>query len=222
MHMMFMKNNQKYSAILWDFNGTLFDDVDAGIESVNVLLAARGLPIVPDREYYRSVFGFPVIDYYRRLGFDFEKESFADVAVEWVREYDRASASSGLCRGAEELLGYFRAASIPQYVISATEKTMLDRQLSELKISGYFADTYGLGDIHAGSKAAIAEKWRRAHKDDTALFIGDTTHDADVASLIGADCVLCAAGHQSRETLEACRGCTVVDSLEELLEAKNK
>lgn len=210
-----MKELEKYTAILWDFNGTLFDDVDAGIASVNVLLAARGLRRIPDREYYRSVFGFPVTDYYERLGFDFKKESFADVAVEWIAEYDRFSAASGLCRGAEELLRFFERAGIPQYVISATEKTMLDRQLDGLGISGYFAATYGLGNIHAGSKAAIAEGWRDRHPHDTALFIGDTTHDADVASLIRADCVLCAAGHQSRKTLEAC-GCDVIDSLPEL------
>lgn len=216
-----MKELEKYTAILWDFNGTLFDDVDAGIESVNVLLAARGLPQIPDREYYRSVFGFPVIDYYERLGFDFTKESFADVAVEWMKEYDRFSADSGLCRGAEELLRFFKEAGIPQYVISATEKTMLDRQLRELGISGYFAATYGLGDIHAGSKAAIAEGWRLEHPNDRALFIGDTTHDADVASLIGVDCVLCAAWHQSRKTLEACPG-EVIGSLEDIIGKQNR
>lgn len=217
-----MKKLSNYSAILWDFNGTLFDDVDAGIASVNTLLAARGLPTIPDREYYREVFGFPVIGYYEKLGFDFKKESFDNVAVEWINEYNRNSASSGLCAGASELLEYFKRAGIRQYVISATEKTMLERQLGDIGISEYFDDVYGLGNIHAGSKALIAGAWRDLHRNDTALFIGDTTHDADVAEHIGADCVLCAAGHQSRAILETCNCCGVIDRLEDIFAIPQK
>ena len=69
----------KYTHIIWDFNGTIFADMDAGIVSVNKMLEERGLPIIPNIEYYRDIFDFPIIDYYRGLGFDFEKESYEDV-----------------------------------------------------------------------------------------------------------------------------------------------
>ena len=47
------------------------------------------------------------------------------------------------------------------------------------------------------------------------LLVGDTLHDAEVAQVLGTDCILIADGHQSKERL-AQSGLPVVDSLEEL------
>ena len=62
----------KYTHIIWDFNGTILNDVQACIESVNVLLKARGLAELASVEDYRAIQEFPVINYYVKLGFDFE------------------------------------------------------------------------------------------------------------------------------------------------------
>ena len=51
-----------YTYCIWDFNGTLFDDIDAGIKAVNTLLAERGLPTLDSKEKYHQVFDFPIID----------------------------------------------------------------------------------------------------------------------------------------------------------------
>lgn len=45
--------------------------------------------------------------------------------------------------------------------------------------------------------------------------VGDMTHDYDMARALGADCILVAAGHQSRPVLERC-GVPVLESLWEL------
>ena len=75
----------KYTHIIWDFNGTVLDDVEAGIRSVNDMLAARGLPVITSVAQYRELFSFPVIDYYRRLGLDVEKEDYYTIlAPLWV------------------------------------------------------------------------------------------------------------------------------------------
>ena len=89
-----MQYEQRYTHIIWDFNGTILDDVQLGIRCVNTMLSKRGLPVLPDVEAYRQVFGFPIEAYYRRLGFDFEKEDYHTVlAPEWVR-----SRGGGLAR----------------------------------------------------------------------------------------------------------------------------
>ena len=54
---------KKYTHIIWDFNGTIYDDVDACIKSANRLLGAHDLPLVTSVEQYRSLFGFPIQDY---------------------------------------------------------------------------------------------------------------------------------------------------------------
>ena len=49
-----------YSHVLWDFNGTLLDDVGIGMEAINALLAPRGLPTLKTRAEYHRHFQFPI------------------------------------------------------------------------------------------------------------------------------------------------------------------
>ena len=57
--------------VLWDWNGTLLDDVELCENALNRLLQRYGYPQRYDHEQYRAIFGFPVEDYYVRAGFDF-------------------------------------------------------------------------------------------------------------------------------------------------------
>lgn len=206
-----------YNRIVWDFNGTLLCDMQAGIDSVNEMLSERGLETIPGVDEYREIFDFPIYDYYKRLGFDFEKEDYYTVlAPAWVELYLEKSKSSPLCDGVPEVLKYIKERKIPQTVLSATEINMLNRQIAELGIGEYFDELFGLDNIHAGSKLRLAEQWRELHEGEKVLMIGDTTHDAEVARAIGADCVLYSGGHMSGKRLEACR-VPVVDDLREII-----
>lgn len=207
----------KYTHIIWDFNGTLFDDIDAGIDSVNHMLSERGLKIIETKDEYRNVFKFPIIEYYKDIGFDFDKESFEELAPIWVELYHAYSAESKLQVGTLTALEYFDNKKVSQILLSATEINMLKGQISALGIDKYFEDVMGLDNIHASSKKALAEEWRRLNPDARPLFIGDTEHDAAVAAAANAECILVCNGHQSREKLEKC-GCTVCDDLYKVLE----
>ena len=57
----------KHKQIIWDFNGTLLDDVRETLDATNALLARYGKPMLADADAYRRVFGFPVIDYYEKI-----------------------------------------------------------------------------------------------------------------------------------------------------------
>ena len=72
--------------VIWDWNGTLLDDLDLSLNSVNILLEERNLPLLTE-EKYKSIFTFPVIEYYKAAGFDFDKEPFEVPAKQYVRIY---------------------------------------------------------------------------------------------------------------------------------------
>ena len=206
----------KYTHIVWDFNGTLLDDIQAGIDAVNVMLENRALDKIPDVQTYRELFCFPIIEYYAKLGFDFEKEDYYKVlAPEWVALYLENYRYSQLTPGAKQTLERLAALGCVQHLLSATELEMLKGQLQELGLSDYFDEVWGLDNIHAGGKKDRALAWRAAHPDAVALFVGDSLHDFEVAQAAGADCVLYCGGHQSREQLSVC-GCPVIDRLDEL------
>ena len=206
----------KYTDIIWDFNGTILDDVEAGILSVNKLLSNRRLPIIPDKEYYRNVFRFPIIEYYRALGFDFDAEPYEVLAPLWVEEYLKNSKNSPIREGFKTAFDTFKSLGLRQHILSATELTMLRSQLRELSIAEDFDGIYGLDNIHAHSKTDLAKVWRAENQDTKVLFIGDTEHDFATAKAIGADCALVCGGHHSKDKLLSCEGAVVYDSLDDL------
>ncbi len=210
-----MKANYDY--LIWDFNGTILDDVDACITSANRLLVSHGLPTIASRKDYQAVFGFPIIDYYRRLGFDFDKLPYSELAVEWVNYYLESSRTCSLCPDVREVLSSVQARGISQWILSATETQMLTGQLRDLGILPYFDGVLGLDNINAYSKQEIGIAWRREHPKARVLMIGDTDHDAGVARAMGIDYVLVTTGHQNRETLEKFHPLFVAENAREIL-----
>ena len=205
----------KYTHILWDFNGTLINDVAAGIRSVNIMLEKRNMPTVDDMDYYYSVFRFPIKDYYASLGFDYSKEPYEELAVEWVNNYKEVVKTAQLQKGVREALEYFSGLGLKQNVFSMSELNMLCGQLGSLGILDFFDEIWGLDNIHAASKLDLAKSWREAHPDAHPLLIGDTTHDFEASVPLEADCILVAGGHQSEKALRD-SGAKVVKSAYEL------
>ena len=70
------------SHVIWDWNGTLLADIDHAVDVVNQLLTEQGLATT-NVEHYKKIFGFPVIDYYQRLGLSLAA-SFCGKPV-WLR-----------------------------------------------------------------------------------------------------------------------------------------
>lgn len=210
-------NQKQYTHVIWDFNGTILNDVRLGISCTNRMLEERGLPVIPDEDTYRGIFGFPIDDYYSRLGFDFEKEDYDTVlAPQWVAMYLAGEPTCPMNDGVESTIAAVAALGVPQVLLSATKEEQLRAQLARLGITDSFSEILGLDNIHARSKRHVAEAWMARNPEAHPLFIGDTEHDADVARSVGADCVLFTGGHQSAVRLAAC-GFPLIESIDGLL-----
>ena len=195
----------KYTHVIWDFNGTVLRDMEVGIRATNEMLEKRALKRLEGLEEYRAVFGFPVEDYYRRIGLDPEREDFKTVlAPEWVALYNKYSKDAPLYGGVAPLCEFLRENGARQSILSASERAMMCDQLKERGALGWFDEIWGMDSIHAYGKMALADAWREAHEGERALLLGDTVHDFDVAQRIGADCILIADGHHSFARLSAC------------------
>lgn len=197
-------NNVNYSHIIWDWNGTLFNDLSVCIEVENSILREYGLKEISGIEEYHRVFCFPVIEYYKKLGFDFTRVSYEEVANEYVRRYDAACKSCGLQEDAILVLEELKGLRINQYILSASSKESLANQMEKFDIHRYFVAIMGIDDNLAGSKVEIAEKFIHSHKlnPEDILMVGDTVHDYEVSKALACDCVLIPNGHHSRFALE--------------------
>ena len=189
--------------ILWDWNGTLLDDVDLCVDALNRLLAGFGYPQRYDHERYRAIFGFPIEEYYVRAGFDFTKHSFAELAEKYMEDYVPASAACPLADGAIDALEAFKAAGLRQVILSASNLDTLRRQTDERGVTGYFDRLLGLGDIYAKSKVEVGLAYLKENGFDPAraVMIGDSVHDYEVAQALGVRCVLQSGGHPHRNQI---------------------
>lgn len=187
-------------AVIWDFNGTIMDDVELAAGAISRLLARRGLPTI-DPAAHRRVFRFPVSDYYRSLGVDLDTEHQADVSDEFHEAYLAGVPDCRLNAGVRELLDHFQQTGADQYVLSAAEEAMVISWAEGLGVSDYFRAIYGLKDRLAATKKGRARDLVRDFALDTGstLFIGDTDHDVAVARQLGCHPVLVLQGHQDRD-----------------------
>jgi phosphoglycolate phosphatase len=192
----------KTSTIIWDWNGTLLDDAEICRKAINKMLAARNLPTLTI-EKYRSVFTFPVIEYYRLVGFDFTKEEWESVAMEFINLYLSALPECSLTPFAIDTLELFKQKGYRQAIISAMQHDALLKSVSELGIYDYFDFIGGIGDHYGGGKVDNARNYfsTAGLNPSQITLIGDTLHDSDVAAELKCRCVLVTTGHQSYSRL---------------------
>ncbi len=204
-----------YKHILWDWNGTLLNDLELSVELINNVLHKRGLPTLTV-EQYREIFTFPVKEYYAKTGLDFEKESFEIVGKEWMDGYESRKHECGLSTCAEDVLRLIQTKGIPQSILSAYSQKSLEEIVTKFGLQQYFSRLVGLDHIYATSKVELGKALIADLKlqKGQVLLIGDTLHDFEVACEIGADAVLIAGGHQDKARLLATKS-PVFNTMEE-------
>lgn len=213
---MFTTNFAHINTIIWDWNGTLLNDIDICIGAINELLEERNLELLSPQRY-REVFTFPVKAYYEAIGFDFEKDDWDIVAHDFIQKYDQNLTAAGLFPRVQQVLASFQNHDFDQYMVSAMQHEFLEQTVNSLGIRDYFIQISGIMDHFASSKISMANDFvskNKLNKHKTCI-IGDTLHDFEVADSIGISCILIANGHQSFKRLERA-GCPVLQSIDDL------
>src|SRR5215471_1095283 len=78
----------KYESVIWDWNGTLLDDVVLAVEIVNDLFQEHGVGRLTT-EQYRELFDFPVTLYYERAGLDSNRHDFNMISERFCDRFER-------------------------------------------------------------------------------------------------------------------------------------
>lgn len=208
--------NNKISYILWDFNGTLLDDVSYCHNILNEMLRNEKVATVDTLEDYRRVFQFPVKTYYRNVGFNLDNSSFDELSKYFIAAYLKDIDKTRLYEDVILVLKIFEESAIRQSIISASDQKILIEQIERLKIGHYFEEICGIDNIYASSKAEIAKGFvnnLQINKNEIVL-IGDSVHDYQVAQECEIRCILVARGHEHKGKL-AKYECVLVDTLKE-------
>ncbi len=205
----------KYKHIIWDWNGTLFEDRDISLKTVNYILEKRGMPPINIEQYYSYV-ETPITKFYEHL-FDMSKVSFEDIGKDYYYAYhiycDKLTVSDGL----KELLKKLSDAGCVQKLVSGYEHAYLCSMTERCGVRMYFSDINGADNRRAESKLdrikdAIAQS---GSAPEESVIIGDTEHEYDIASELGVPCILVGWGHRPGKELAKC-GCPCAENIKEL------
>lgn len=183
--------------VVCDWNGTLLDDLDLAVSCVKELCVLHAVQPI-DREEYRRAFHFPIASFYAEVGFDPAATPFPNLMQEYLKRFDAQALTCPLRPGAEPFLARVRAAGRGLSVLSATHHPALIAAIAAKGLDAVFDHVRGLSDDQAVGKLAEAQALQAelGVPPDAVLFIGDTTHDVEVADALGWQPVVLAGGHQ--------------------------
>ncbi|MET7619926.1 HAD family hydrolase [Streptomyces sp. NPDC005408] len=211
--------------LVWDWNGTLLDDITAVIGATNAAFEEIGLePITLER--YREVYCVPIPRFYERLMGRLPSDAEWEVMDEaFHRHYSEHRIGCGLTDGVEDLLREWRLAGRSQSLLSMYGHEQLVPVVRGYGIESHFIRVDGRTGPSGGTKALHMERHLAAldgvAAPDRTVVIGDAVDDAMAAAHVGARAVLYTGGSHSRASLESV-GVPVVDSLAEAVEVATR
>lgn len=195
----------RYKYLIWDWNGTLLNDVVLTHSVLNSQLKKANISEVC-LHTYRSKQRFPIKDFYVDMGFNFETHPFQTIADQFLQEYeDRLDKEAALFEDRPELLRSLQQNGSKHYLLSAAPHDHLVDIVTRHKLFDFFERISGSENNHAAGKLERAHKLINDAGIDTSscALIGDTDHDLEVGLELGVDVWLVSDGHQTRERLES-------------------
>jgi phosphoglycolate phosphatase-like HAD superfamily hydrolase len=194
----------KTSHLVWDWNGTLLDDLPVVIEAVNLSIGSFGVdPITADD--YRDHYTRPVRHFYDSLfGRVVDDEEWLRLNTAFHDAYFELATHVDLAPGALEAMGMLEEAGWSQSLLSMSPQDWLEGVVARLELTGRFEMVDGLSGPTGGLKAAHLEDHLSmlAIEGRSVVVVGDTPDDVAAARHVGAHPVLFHGGSHHIEVLE--------------------
>ena len=206
----------KFQNIVWDWNGTIVNDAWIFVDVMNKILKHNNLPVITLSEY-RNNFCFPIQSYWKSLGFQFTPEKFNQLNTHFISEYQKKIFLPKLHRGIFTFLNNFNKQGLQQFILSASENTLLQQSVHFYKLNFLFKNVLGVNNLNATGKKELGHLLFKQYnlKPHITLIVGDTEYDYDVAKFLNCSVVLISHGHINHQRLLK-TGAIVVKSLREL------
>lgn len=205
-----------FKNLIFDWSGTLVDDMGPVIEATNAVLGKYG--IAPyDREGFRRSFRLPYREFYA--------EVLPDISLEELEQhfrpaFDSAKSLVTVLPHAREKLEWAKSRGLRMFVLTSMDAIAFARQLNEFRMQDFFEETYA-GVLDKRELIDHIIETHRLSKDETA-FVGDMTHDIETARHGGISSIAVLTGYHHAEVLAEARPDITVPDLGVLVKMFDK
>jgi phosphoglycolate phosphatase len=210
---------------IFDWNGTILDDLQITIDASNVELAVLGIPPVGTDKYVEMI-EIPLINYYKKLGISetvFKKHTIA-LAKAYHEYYEPLAAKARTRRGTRACLKYLQAKNIQLIILSNHTVEGIYLQLNRLKMTHYFDAVLANDEIHGshllGKEARLKEYLdSQNYSPDEVVIIGDTIEEIGIGKKFGLKTIAISGGINSVSRLQRGRPDVLASSMAGIVEA---
>ncbi len=199
--------------LIFDWSGTLVDDLAPVIGATNRVLRDHGLPELT-REEFRRRFRLPFTEFYHEVlpGVPLE-----ELDARFHETFVQLQHAVTPLPGAFEFLEYCRSSGRRLFLLSSIKREHWEEQSARLGVEPFFEQAY----VAVMDKRAMIGRILQDHRLDPAetAFVGDMIHDVETARHGGVMSIAVLTGYDSIEKLTPSRPDMVVASLHELCRA---
>lgn len=205
--------------VVWDWNGTVFDDATLVMAATSHSLVQCGHgPLEPER--YRASFRRPIYAFYEAvLGRPLGSGEFEEFDQAFTDYYQAGLPSCSLFNDAHSVFDAVMGYGWSQSLCSMLPHAELVPLVEILGVTGRFVRVDGLRGKRDGRKEEHLREHLEAIGIDASrtVLVGDSVDDAEAALACGAQSVLVTTGLQAPDDLIRV-GVPVVDSLQAALD----
>ena len=196
--------------LIFDWSGTLVDDLGPVIEATNYVLSIYGKPSL-DRESFRLSFRLPYSGFYEELlpGVD-----LAELEDHFRESFYASKKEVTVLAGAREALEWCHARQLRCFVLSSMDKQAFQRQLADLDLGSFFEETYA-GVLDKRDRIGELLEIHNLAPENTA-FIGDMVHDVETAQHGGLTSIAVLTGYTSAAALALAKPDVILTDLTSL------
>ena len=165
--------------LIFDWSGTLCDDMALTIEATNYVLAQYGREAL-DRKAFRNEFQLPYPDYY---AVKIPEAKLDDLENFYRFAFDHSSTGVTLIPHAKEFVQFCRARGIRCFILTSMDPKAFDEQATQLGMYDYFEHIHS--GIHNKEHYIATLMQQHGLKPAETAFIGDMQHDIRAAHCAG-------------------------------------
>jgi len=210
-------------SIVFDWNGTLLADVEAGAEADNQVLKAFGGKPVSVKEF-RDTFDFPVSKFYAQHGCDekYVMKHSKDMAAIFHEYYEKRASTVRSRRGAKRLLYWLKEKGIKSVILSNHTVQGIETQLQRLELKKYVNEVLANTELDSTLKERTKlDKLcdyinRNNFKKSEVLIVGDSTEEIEIGKRIGIKNVAITGGWVATSRLKNAQPDYLINNLGKL------
>ena len=181
--------------LIFDWSGTLCDDLELTIEATNYVLSHYGIPPL-DKATFRAEFQLPYPAYYARKTPGVPLEELEN---HYRCAFDRSATKVSLLPHAAAFLRFCAARGIRCFVLTSMDPPAFLLQAKELGVLSFFEHVHS-GIRHKDTYITGLMQQHALNPEETA-FIGDMQHDIHAAHSAGITSVAVLTGYNNAAQL---------------------